>query len=136
MAMAPLSIKLPAEQAEHLAVLATKLGVSEGELVRQFVTAGLVLNPVSDTDRAAHVAKQRARGAGEVLGLVVPLDPLRSRRDPDPPPKRGGRRPLARVLPLTARIPGGRKELIQTMAMCMRLELEGDSAHSVDGAGQ
>lgn len=29
-----------------------------------------------------------------------------------------------------------RKELVQTMAMCIRLELEGDPAHSVDGAGQ
>lgn len=29
-----------------------------------------------------------------------------------------------------------RKELVQTMAMCVRLELEGDPAHDVEGAGQ
>lgn len=136
MAMAPLSIKLPAEQAEHLAVLATKLGVSEGELVRQFVTAGLVLNPVSDSDRAAHAAKQRARGAGEVLGLVVPVDPLRSRRDPDPPPKRGGRRPLARVLPLTARIPGGRHTESEGLSLDVGLDGAVPNHALLAGGGQ
>ena len=108
MPMVTVPSKLEEQDAEHLAVLATKLGTTESELIRQFVVSGLQLNPVSDSDRTAHVARKRAKEAGEVLGLVVPLDPLRSRRDPDPPPKGRGRRPLARVLPLAARIPGER----------------------------
>ncbi len=109
-----ISVRVPDELAEHLEVLAFRLtresgvGVDMSDVARKLLTAGADANPIDETERTNAAKARAAAKSGELPGLVIPLDASRGSRPPDPPPKRGGRGPLARVLPLTARIPGGR----------------------------
>lgn len=110
-----LTLRVPDELAEHLEVLAFRLtresgvGVDVSAVARKLLSAGVDANPIDETERATAAKARAAAQSGELPGLVIPLDASRGSRPPDPPPrKRGGRGPLARVLPLTARIPGGR----------------------------
>lgn len=111
-----LSLRVPDELAEHLEVLAFRLtresgvGVDVSDVGRKLLAAGVEANPITDAERASAAKARAAAKSGELPGLVIPLDVSRgSSKPPDPPPKGRGRRPLARVLPLAARIPGERR---------------------------
>jgi hypothetical protein len=69
-----LTVPVIEEALEMLDLIALKHGLSRAEVVRQFISAGMMANPISAEERQRLLAMKRRKGRG----LVIPLAPVAS----------------------------------------------------------
>lgn len=69
-----LGVKLKEGMKDRITAIAEKHGLTQSEVVRRFLEAGIEANPLSENE----VAKMRATRARRGQGLVIPLAPVAS----------------------------------------------------------
>lgn len=74
-----LGVKLKDGMKDRITAIAERHGLTQSEVVRLFLEAGIEANPVSDTELAKiRAARTRATGARRGQGLVIPMAPVAS----------------------------------------------------------
>lgn len=69
-----LTVPVVEEALEMLDLIALKHGLSRAEVVRQFISAGMMANPIGAEERQRLLKMKTKRGRG----LVIPLAPVAS----------------------------------------------------------
>lgn len=72
-----LGVKLKDGMKDRITAIAERHGLSQSEVVRMFLEAGIEANPVTDTE-LAKVRAAKARATRRAPGLVIPIAPVAS----------------------------------------------------------